>query len=91
MSYKIDDLIAEGLRLYHDGAFGEAETAGDFICFIAKCGGQRDFDALPLWVKEEIRKRIESYKLTRSWSILSSEGSMDMAEVAEIFIRRIRL
>lgn len=91
MAFNVGELIAEGLQLHRDGFIDDRQVAGDFISFIAGHGEQKDFDALPEWAQEEVRKRIEEYKVTRSWTILTSEGTIDMAETAELFIRRIKI
>lgn len=91
MVSKVSRLIAEGLQLHRDGFIDERQVARDFIKFIAGYGDQKDFDSLPLWVQEEMSRRIEEYKIIRSWTVLTSEGVRDMAEAAELFIRRISL
>ncbi|WP_165674827.1 hypothetical protein [Metapseudomonas otitidis] len=91
MAIRIDELFEYCLKMHHDGFMTERQVARDFIKFIADYGDQKDFDALPFWVQEEICKRIEEYKMTRSWTILTSEGTIDMAEAAELFIRRIKI
>lgn len=91
MGSKVDKLIAEGLQFHREGLMDDGEVAGNFIFFIARHGEQKNFDALPLWAKKEVRKQIEEYKLTRSWKIFSSEGVRDMSEVVDLFIRRINI
>ncbi|WCD77655.1 hypothetical protein [Pseudomonas sp. TUM22785] len=88
---KIIRLIEEVLRLHREGFSSEESVATDLIIVIARYGSQENFDALPDWAKDEVKKKLDNYRKTGIWTSLSNAGLKDLSNFADIFMKKIKL
>jgi len=84
--------IKEFIEMNLRGAFPTWELSAYVVKKLSKSGTQSDFDELPDWLREGIRKEIASYKASGIWLILqsNSEGE-DYAPYAEDVLQRFDL
>ncbi|WP_257385191.1 hypothetical protein [Tahibacter caeni] len=84
--------IKEFIEMNLRGEFPTWELSAYVVKKMSESGTQNDFDELPDWLREGVRKEIASYKASGIWFILqsNSEGE-DYSPYAEEVLRRFDL
>lgn len=65
----------------------------EIICYIVRMvateGTRADFHELPGTLQDEVIARIEWYRHSNEWKVITSNGGYDMAPHAETFMQKI--
>ena len=77
------------MGMYQDGLIPQDLLISYIVKKIALNGDFNDFDALPEWLKVEIRNSLLIFRKTGIWKIVSNNGVQDYEKFAAIFDYKI--
>lgn len=77
------------MEMYRNGLVPQDLLVSYAVKKIALEGDRSDFDALPEWLRDEIRNRLILFRETGVWKIVSNNGIQDYEEFASKFDQEI--
>ena len=79
------------LEMSRQGTMPMEEVVSHIIKSVAVQGERADFDGLPDELKGEVLKKIDWYKSSGGWFVVSNSGTEDFGGYADSFITKVEV